>query len=39
MAKTASGEIERIDVHVHGRPFSNPAAYRGSGAAYVKRIR
>ena len=39
MAKTASGEIERIDAHVHGRPFSNPALYRGSGAAYVKRMR
>ena len=39
MAKPASGEIERIDAHVHGRPFADPDFCRGSGAAYVKRMR
>ena len=33
------GEMERIDVHTHSRPHHDPARYRGSGSAYVKRIR
>jgi predicted TIM-barrel fold metal-dependent hydrolase len=30
---------QRIDVHTHGRPWDHPGRYKGSGSAYVKRIR
>lgn len=40
MAKTGGwdGTYRRIDVHAHCRPYGE-LRYRGSGAAYVKRIR
>lgn len=37
--KDSGGTYERIDVHTHGRPWHGPSTYRGSGSAYVRRIR
>ena len=37
--ETWDGTYRRIDAHTHSRPYADHTRYRGSGSAYVRRIR